>query len=75
VMWVRRFILFHGKRHPAEMGKREVEAQAPCSGGAQCGRSVPGAGAARAGPIVVRGLALWFRSAGDGVPAPQSGRP
>lgn len=26
VMWVRRFILFHGKRHPAEMGKREVEA-------------------------------------------------
>ena len=26
VMWVRRYILFHGKRHPAEMGKREVEA-------------------------------------------------
>jgi site-specific recombinase XerD len=26
VNWVRRFILFHGKRHPAEMGKREVEA-------------------------------------------------
>jgi hypothetical protein len=26
VMWVRRFILFHGKRHPAEMGEREVEA-------------------------------------------------
>lgn len=26
VMWVRRFILFHGKKHPAEMGKREVEA-------------------------------------------------
>lgn len=24
--WVRRFILFHGKRHPSEMGKREVEA-------------------------------------------------
>lgn len=24
--WVRRFILFHGKRHPAEMGAREVEA-------------------------------------------------
>lgn len=24
--WVRRFILFHGKRHPAEMGKTEVEA-------------------------------------------------
>ncbi|MGY6554187.1 MAG: integron integrase [Wenzhouxiangella sp.] len=26
VHWVRRFILFHGKRHPAEMGKREIEA-------------------------------------------------
>lgn len=26
VSWVRRFILFHGKRHPAEMGKPEVEA-------------------------------------------------
>ena len=26
VMWVRRFILFHRKRHPAELGKREVEA-------------------------------------------------
>ena len=26
VMWVRRYILFHRKRHPAEMGKREVEA-------------------------------------------------
>ena len=24
--WIRRFILFHGKRHPAEMGKSEVEA-------------------------------------------------
>ncbi len=24
--WVRRFILFHGKRHPREMGAREVEA-------------------------------------------------
>lgn len=24
--WVKRFILFHGKRHPAEMGKREIEA-------------------------------------------------
>ena len=26
VGWVRRFILFHGKRHPAEMGKPEIEA-------------------------------------------------
>lgn len=24
--WVKRYILFHGKRHPAEMGKDEVEA-------------------------------------------------
>ena len=24
--WVKRFILFHGKRHPAEMGKHEIEA-------------------------------------------------
>lgn len=24
--WIKRFILFHGKRHPAELGKREVEA-------------------------------------------------
>ena len=22
--WIRRFILFHGKRHPEEMGEREV---------------------------------------------------
>ena len=26
VDWVRRFIFFHGKRHPAEMGKPELEA-------------------------------------------------
>ena len=26
IQWVRRFILFHGKRHPKEMGAREVEA-------------------------------------------------
>ncbi|WP_376693994.1 integron integrase [Wenzhouxiangella sp. EGI_FJ10409] len=26
VHWVRRFILFHGKKHPADMGKRELEA-------------------------------------------------
>ncbi len=25
VGWVRRFILFHGKRHPEDMGEREVE--------------------------------------------------
>lgn len=24
--WIKRFILFHGKRHPAQMGKAEVEA-------------------------------------------------
>lgn len=24
--WVRRFILFHGKKHPADMGKPQVEA-------------------------------------------------
>ncbi len=26
IEWVRRFVLFHGKRHPAEMGQTEVEA-------------------------------------------------
>jgi integron integrase len=26
VQWVRRYIIFHGKRHPAEMGKAELEA-------------------------------------------------
>ena len=26
VDWARRFILFHGKRHPLEMGAAEVEA-------------------------------------------------
>src|SRR5882672_4934026 len=26
VDWVRRFILFHGKRHPRDLGPREVEA-------------------------------------------------
>ena len=24
VFWIRRFILFHGKRHPSQMGKTEV---------------------------------------------------
>jgi hypothetical protein len=26
VQWIKRFILFHKKRHPEEMGKEEVEA-------------------------------------------------
>lgn len=26
VAWIRRFILYHGKRHPQEMGKQEIEA-------------------------------------------------
>ena len=26
LQWIRRFILFHGKRHPQEMGAAEVEA-------------------------------------------------
>ena len=26
VQWIRRFILFHGKRHPASMGSAEIEA-------------------------------------------------
>ena len=26
LFWARRFILFHGKRHPAKMGEREVGA-------------------------------------------------
>jgi Phage integrase, N-terminal SAM-like domain len=26
VQWIRRFILFHSKRHPAEMGTPEIEA-------------------------------------------------
>ena len=48
--WIRRFILFHGKRHPAGMGKVEVEAfltpqdasetppppPCPCRPGAAC---------------------------------------
>jgi hypothetical protein len=25
VGWIKRFILFHGKRHPANMGKAEIE--------------------------------------------------
>ena len=25
-VWIRQFILFHGKRHPRELGKAEVEA-------------------------------------------------
>lgn len=25
VQWVKRYIIFHGKRHPAEMGKAELE--------------------------------------------------
>jgi hypothetical protein len=26
VGWIKRFILFHGKRHPDEMGREEIEA-------------------------------------------------
>jgi hypothetical protein len=26
VSWVRRFILFHGKRHPTDMGAEEIRA-------------------------------------------------
>ncbi len=26
VQWIRRYILFHNKRHPQEMGKAEIEA-------------------------------------------------
>lgn len=26
VLWIRQYILFHNKRHPAEMGRSEVEA-------------------------------------------------
>jgi Phage integrase, N-terminal SAM-like domain len=26
IQWIRRFILFHSKRHPAEMGTPEIEA-------------------------------------------------
>lgn len=25
VDWIKRYIIFHGKRHPAEMGKTELE--------------------------------------------------
>ena len=32
VYWVRRFIIFHGKRHPRDMGTMEVNAKP----GAQC---------------------------------------
>ena len=26
VSWIKRFVLFHGKRHPRDMGKSEIEA-------------------------------------------------
>ena len=26
LQWIRRFILFHGKRHPADMGEKEINA-------------------------------------------------
>ncbi|HSN87741.1 MAG TPA: site-specific integrase, partial [Thermoanaerobaculia bacterium] len=26
VQWVRRYILFHGRRHPSELGEREINA-------------------------------------------------
>ncbi len=30
VLWARQFILFHGKRHPREMGKQEIEEFLTC---------------------------------------------
>ena len=32
VSWVKRFILFHEKRHPAEMGADEIRAFLTCAG-------------------------------------------
>jgi hypothetical protein len=36
--WIKRYIFFHGKRHPVEMGKNEVEAFYLSGGGTQCQR-------------------------------------
>ncbi len=30
VSWIKRFILFHNKRHPREMGREEIEAYLTC---------------------------------------------
>ena len=30
VQWIRRFIVFHGKRHPQELGREAVEAFLTC---------------------------------------------
>lgn len=30
VFWIRQYILFHDKKHPREMGEREVSSSASC---------------------------------------------
>ena len=54
VDWIRRYILFHGQRHPQEMGKPEVEVSVSPSHGAQCSRFYPESGAERH-PALVQG--------------------
>ena len=37
LQWIRRFILFHGKKHPREMGRRTCGGISDASGGAETG--------------------------------------
>ena len=48
VHWVRRFILFHGKRHPADMGAADVAGVDPKPGAERLALSLPRGACGRA---------------------------
>ncbi len=71
VHWIKRFIFFHGKRHPADMGAAEVEAFLSAlatelkvsSPGQVGGRGGAAVRASRAGGTIQRRSARPFRGA------------
>ena len=67
VQWIKRFILFHGKRHPQEMGAAEVEVF--CAG-SQAPAWEPDAGSSSF-PIHATGSGA-LRQAQDRLPRPHS---
>src|SRR5437763_14716662 len=62
VGWVRRFVRFHGLRHPAEMGEREVErvlTSLAVDGGGSASTQTQALSA-----LVVRYVVVWGRPRG-----------
>jgi hypothetical protein len=74
IQWIRRFILFHHKRHPSEMGERDPRhPMGKETGEVACGIHQRGGKVgigATGGDQVAHGKpALWLRAQVDGMPA------